>query len=56
MRELSPAYHVVSASATEAGELICCRDLRTRNFKTTFGDLEILLDARRQIVQTTFHV
>ena len=56
MCELSPAYHVVSAKMTEAGELIMCRDLRTRNFGTTFGDLEILLDANRKIVRTTFHV
>lgn len=56
MRELSPAYHVVRTEATEAGEVVVCRDLRTRNFKTTFGDLEILLDANRHVVQTTFHV
>ena len=56
MRELSPAYHVVSAKRTDAGEVVVCRDLRTRNFRTTFGDLEVLLDANRRIVQTTFHV
>jgi len=56
MRELSPAYHVVSARQTDAGKVIVCRDFRTRNFKTTFGDLEVLLDANQNIVQTTFHV
>ena len=56
MRELSPAYHVVSAKWTDVGEVIVCRDLRTRNFGTTFGDLEVLLDANRKIVRTTFHV
>jgi membrane-bound metal-dependent hydrolase YbcI (DUF457 family) len=56
MRELSPAYHVVSASQTDAGKVIVCRDFRTRNFKTTFGDLELLLDANQDIVRTTFHV
>jgi membrane-bound metal-dependent hydrolase YbcI (DUF457 family) len=56
MRELSPAYHVVSAKRTDAGEIIVCRDLRTRNFGTSFGDLEVLLDANRKIVRTTFHV
>lgn len=56
MRELSPAYHVVSAKRTDAGEVVMCRDLRTRNFRTTFGDLEVLLDPNRKIVQTTFHV
>lgn len=56
MRELSPAYHVVSARTTDAGELVACRDLRTRNFKTSFGDLEVLLDASKRVIRTTFHV
>lgn len=56
MRELSPAYHVVSTTATDAGEIVACRDLRTRNFKTTFGDLEVLLDANKRVMRTTFHV
>jgi len=56
MRQLSPAYHVVSASGTDAGELILCRDLRTRNFGTTFGDLEVLLDSQRRVKQVHFHV
>jgi membrane-bound metal-dependent hydrolase YbcI (DUF457 family) len=56
MRELSPAYHVMSARQSDSGTVIVCRDFRTRNFKTTFGDLEVLLDANQNIVQTTFHV
>ena len=56
MRELSPAYHVVSSTKTDAGEIVACRDLRTRNFKTTFGDLEVLLDTNKRIIRTTFHV
>ncbi len=56
MRELSPAYHVVSANTTGAGEVIVCRDLRTRNFGTTFGDLEVVLDGNKSVVRTTFHV
>jgi membrane-bound metal-dependent hydrolase YbcI (DUF457 family) len=56
MRGLSPAYHVVSAKQTEAGEMIRCRDLRTRNFKTNFGDLEIWLDVDKNVVATKFHV
>lgn len=56
MRELSPAYHVVSTSRTDAGEIVLCRDLRTRNFGTSFGDLEVQLDANRKIVRTKFHV
>jgi membrane-bound metal-dependent hydrolase YbcI (DUF457 family) len=56
MRELSPVYHVVSATKTEAGEVIVCRDLRTRNFGTIFGDLEVLLDTNHSVLRTTLHV
>jgi membrane-bound metal-dependent hydrolase YbcI (DUF457 family) len=56
MRELSPAYHVVSARQTGAGECVTCRDLRTRNFETTFGDLEVQLDANKRVIRTNFHV
>lgn len=56
MRGLSPAYHVVSAKKTEAGELLVCRDLRTRNFGTVYGDLEVLLDQHNGVLRTTFHV
>ena len=56
MRGLSPAYHVVSAKKTEAGELLVCRDLRTRNFGTVYGDLEVLLDKDNGVLRTTFHV
>ena len=56
MRELSPAYHVMSVRKTEEGEIITCRDLRTRNFKTTFGDLEVELDANKRVIRTNFHV
>jgi len=56
MRELSPAYHVVSVKKTDAGEVIVCRDLRTRNFGTTFGDLEVLLDTNNAVIKTTLHV
>lgn len=56
MRELSPAYHVVSAKKTDAGEIVACRDLRTRNFQTTFGDLEVLLDENKRVIGTDFHV
>jgi hypothetical protein len=56
MRGLSPAYHVVSAKKTEAGELLVCRDLRTRNFGTVYGDLEVLFDKDNGLLRTTFHV
>jgi inner membrane protein len=56
MRELSPAYHVVSVTKTEAGEMVVCRDLRTRNFGTSYGDLEVLFDTNNDVLRTTFHV
>jgi membrane-bound metal-dependent hydrolase YbcI (DUF457 family) len=56
MRNFSTAYHVVSATMSEAGELLLCRDLRTRNFGTNYGDLEILLDKNKDVLRTTFHV
>jgi len=42
MRALSPAYHAIHEEPEPdgRGRRILCRDLRTRNFKTTFGDLE----------------
>ncbi|SPE51048.1 Membrane-bound metal-dependent hydrolase [Verrucomicrobia bacterium] len=56
MRSLSAAYHVVSATETEAGEVVVCRDLRTRNFGTTYGDLEVLLDKNHSVLRTKLHV
>ncbi len=56
MRGLSPAYHVVSATTTEVGKLLVCRDLRTRNFGTNYGDLEVLLDKNNGVLRNDFHV
>ncbi|MBI5209057.1 MAG: metal-dependent hydrolase [Elusimicrobia bacterium] len=43
MRELSPLFHAVSA-VQEGGEtVVTCRDLRTRNFGTRFGELRVRL-------------
>ena len=56
MRELSPAYHVVSATKSGEGEVVACRDLRTRNFGTSFGGLEVVFDGGNRVIRTTFHV
>lgn len=56
MSELSPAYHVVDARKTGQGELVLCRDLRTRNFGTRFGDLEVMIDADQRMRCVKFHV
>jgi hypothetical protein len=35
---------------------LLCRDMRTRNFGTSFGDLEVWLDTNKKILRTRFHV
>ena len=56
MRDLSPAYHVVSATPAEGGTELVCRDLRTRNFNTTFGELKLLLNRAGTPTRLVFHV
>lgn len=56
MRGLSAAYHVVEVKETPEGTRIECKDLRTRNFRTRFGDLDLLLDPRGGVLEKTFHV
>ena len=56
MKSLSPAYHVVGVTKTDAGERVRCRDLRTRNFATTFGDLEALIPPGKPVKLIEFHV
>ncbi len=55
MREVSPEYHVVHAAPDGSGTLLLCRDMRLRNFGTRFGDLEVWLDAKQEIVRTRFY-
>jgi membrane-bound metal-dependent hydrolase YbcI (DUF457 family) len=56
MRDLSPEYHVVAASADGASTRLLCRDMRMRNFGTRFGDLEVWLDSNQQVIRSRFHV
>lgn len=56
MREVSPEYHVVGASADGAATRLLYRDMRLRNFGTRFGDLEVWLDANQQISRSRFYV
>ncbi|MGE0711782.1 MAG: metal-dependent hydrolase [Planctomycetota bacterium] len=56
MRALSPAYHVVEARREAEGTRLRCRDLRTRNFATRFGELEVMIDARGAAHEVAFHV
>ena len=56
LRALSPAYHLVSAEPEGERTRLRCRDLRTRNFQTSFGELELVLDAQGQLQERVFHV
>ncbi|MDF1660347.1 MAG: metal-dependent hydrolase [Planctomycetota bacterium] len=56
MSELSPAYHIVERDQKESGLWLRCKDLRTRNFKTNFGELEISLDLSGAVKDLVFHV
>jgi hypothetical protein len=56
MRRLSPAYHVVEGKASPEGTRLVCRDLRTRNFGTRFGQLDLFIDARSVVRQVVFNV
>ena len=56
MRGLSPAYHVTRVEADPGGTRLTCRDLRTRNFNTRFGEIELTLDAGGSVREMEFHV
>lgn len=56
MKSLSPLYHVVRVDHTGSEETIFCRDLRTRNFNTSFGDLEVVIGPDRTVLGVHFHV
>lgn len=56
MRELSPAYHLIETTETAEGVSLVCRDLRTRNFSTRFGQLDVDLDAGGKVCRLEFHV
>lgn len=56
MRGLSPAYHLVNVETQPDGVRLLCRDLRTRNFGTTYGDLEIDVNTGGILQGVRFHV
>jgi hypothetical protein len=56
MKSLSPVYHVVQVNHAGPEETIVCRDLRTRNFNTSFGDLEVVIGPNRNVLGVHFHV
>lgn len=56
MRKISPNYHIVSATTEGQATRLLCRDMRTRNFGTRFGDLEVWLDSGGRVIRSHFHV
>jgi|GEM_PF-2176793 membrane-bound metal-dependent hydrolase YbcI (DUF457 family) len=57
MRQLSIGYHIVSDNLKDDGNhVIRCRDLRTRNFGTTFGELDIIVTPTGEIVSQILNV
>lgn len=56
MRELSNGFHVVDTVKNSNGVQITCRDLRTRNFNTRFGGLDVTLDISGAVTEVNFHV
>jgi membrane-bound metal-dependent hydrolase YbcI (DUF457 family) len=57
MRGLSPAYHVVEVRRGPHGDTeLVCRDLRTRNFGTHFGQLDLRVDDDDTLHIEKFHV
>ncbi|MFT4541048.1 MAG: membrane-bound metal-dependent hydrolase YbcI (DUF457 family) [Planctomycetota bacterium] len=73
MRSLTPAFHVISATAIEARSTgvspshagapaivgatrLFMKDLRTRNFGTRFGSLELVLASDGSVIAKEFHV
>lgn len=59
MRALTPAYHLVSAQPLAQGSALTrlvWRDLRTRNFDTRFGSLELVLAPDGRVLSKDFHV
>jgi membrane-bound metal-dependent hydrolase YbcI (DUF457 family) len=56
MRELSSAFHVVEVAECADGTLVICRDLRTRNFRTRFGELKLVVDSEGGVREMAFHV
>ncbi len=52
MRHLSPGFHVVD----ERDGKLFCQDLRTRNFGTNFGDLELVIGSDGALTVERWHV
>jgi hypothetical protein len=56
MSQLSPAYHLIEVVRQPGKETLVCRDLRTRNFHTRFGDLEVSVGTAGGVQGVRFHV
>lgn len=57
MRTLTPAYHVVEQKTRDDNtQVLRLRDLRTRNFSTRFGELELIIGPDGILREKRFHV
>ena len=56
MRALSPLYHVVEVREDESDVTLTCRDLRTRNFSTRFGELRVTLGKSGTVERVVLNV
>ncbi len=56
MRALSPLYHVVEVREDESNVTLTCRDLRTRNFSTRFGELLVTLGKSGTVERVVLNV
>ena len=56
MRALSPLYHVVEVEEGDRNIVITCRDLRTRNFGTRFGELLVTLEKGGNVERVALNV
>ena len=56
MRALSPLYHVVEVREDRSNVTLTCRDLRTRNFSTRFGELLVTLGKSGTVERVVLNV
>ncbi len=56
MLTLSPSYHLTQIIQKDGQYHLCCKDLRIRNFKTSFGCLDLVYAEDRTLISKVFHV
>ncbi|MBB3206914.1 membrane-bound metal-dependent hydrolase YbcI (DUF457 family) [Rhodopirellula rubra] len=61
MKELSAGYKIISVQTiddppSQTAAILTCRDLRTRNFSTSFGSMEITVDSNATVSKVDWNV